>query len=69
MKNAILVLTIAFVGLISCNKNKCVTCTNDTESLEICDDSNLTYSDPNGYPIDDFDDLVQSLENIGYDCQ
>jgi len=69
MKQFFLFLILITLFLVSCDKEECVTCTNDQLSEEVCEDYSSNFTDSNGQPIGDYESYVNFLENNGYECQ
>lgn len=66
MKNSIIIVVITFIGFVSCSDN-CTTCVQENVQLEICDDSDLIYSDLDGNEISN-ETFIENLEMMGYTC-
>ncbi len=57
--------------MISCGGSDCYTCTpldGTGDSLEICDDPELFYTDIDGNMIS-FDQFLSNAEDLGFDCE
>ena len=73
-KLALLIVTVGIVGLSSCTKNSCKTCSFSTTNYEVCNDG-ITHT-VNGVKVADYDlgsktkeEHISNLETDGYTCK
>jgi len=62
------IITLSFVG--ACSESNCIKCISEDvmlEDVEVCDDSEVTYTDLNGEDVE-FTNLKEYFESLGYSC-
>lgn len=71
MKKRACLIIFVFITALSCNKSECLVCTPEDvtmDEVEICEDSEITYTDIEGNVIP-FEDLDQFFEDLGFECK
>lgn len=61
---------LVLFAMVSCNKSDCLNCIHQIymeNEVEICDDSEITYTDVGGNVIP-FEELDEFFEELGFDC-